>query len=248
MLLRLARIAGVMGLVLIAWYYRDKAAATLLRIGFSNGTQPPSLATCSNSGDSAHCEVPAVGNTSLLERIQVRLATLQSRVVHALATIDPQQWLEEYVRDLQSTDWVQEACSSQIFLLLVPMLLSLIFRRWRCGGSGQRGQRENGTRVANSPPRCLSRHTTTADREPRFALARHRRPITYGRQHDDDHCFLSPIGCQLSGPVACCCQSTEIRLTIGCISQSIQANDKVRSPTTEWQGRIPKALESREYI
>ncbi|XP_065294503.1 uncharacterized protein [Dermacentor albipictus] len=80
--------------------------------------------------------------------------------------------------------WILFFPLTPIFLLLVLVLLSLVFRRW-CLGKG--GHPEN-TRIPSVPPRCLTR-PTSVEEESCFTLARRARRHLRCTRHDAHHCF-----------------------------------------------------------
>ncbi|XP_065294604.1 uncharacterized protein [Dermacentor albipictus] len=95
--------------------------------------------------------------------------------------------------------WIRLDLSSPIFLLLVPMMLSLVFRRWR----PDKGGRSEKTKIASAPPRWLIR-ATSAEKEARITLARRSRRRLRGTRPDADHCFTRRIaeGRVMTKPVA----------------------------------------------
>lgn len=107
--------------------------------------------------------------------------SLYTSVTHALASIEFRRWLDACAHTLLHTDWIRLALSAPIFLLIVPMVLSLVFRRW-CSGKGRRSEK---TRVTSAPPRCLSR---SGQCKASFTLARCSVCHLSGSRHDADHC------------------------------------------------------------
>ncbi|XP_054924969.1 uncharacterized protein [Dermacentor andersoni] len=89
--------------------------------------------------------------------------------------------------------------STPIFLLLVLVLLSLVFRRW-CLGEG--GPPEE-TRIPSVPPRSLTR-PTSVEEEACLSLARRVRRHLRCTRHDAHHCFTRRIaeGRAMTEPVA----------------------------------------------
>lgn len=124
---------------------------------------------------------------SIADKIRSHLMSLYTSVTHTLTSIEFRRWLDACAHTFLHTDWIWLAVSSPIFLLLVPMGLSLVFRRW-CSGKGRRSEK---TRVTSALPRCLSRSTSVSrsgECKARFTLARCSVCHLSGSRHDADHC------------------------------------------------------------
>ncbi|XP_054924967.1 uncharacterized protein [Dermacentor andersoni] len=135
---------------------------------------------------------------SVTSEIRDLVYEFHASLKHDLISIESLRWLGDCARHL--LPWIRLDLSSPIFLLLVPMLLSLVLRRWRT----DKGGRSEKTRIASAPPRCLTR-PTTVEKETRFTLARRSRPRRLcGTRHDADHCFTRRIaeGRVMTKPVA----------------------------------------------
>ncbi|XP_065294504.1 uncharacterized protein [Dermacentor albipictus] len=125
-----------------------------------------------------------------------RVYRYKSRTLH-LSGIKLARWLVSCTFSLLR--WILFFPSTPIFLLLVLVLLSLVFRRWCLGKGGP----SEGTRIPSVPPRCLTR-PTSVEEDGCFTLARRVRRHLRCNRHDAHHCFTRRIagGGVMTEPVA----------------------------------------------
>ncbi|KAH6921658.1 hypothetical protein HPB50_003936 [Hyalomma asiaticum] len=109
---------------------------------------------------------------------------LYNAVTQALAGVDLQRWLDT----LQQTDWIGLARTSPIFLILVPILLSLLSQKERLG----RDRRPKTAKVLREARRLLRRHNRSTQTEERGNFTRASSTQLHQLRGNRDHAGHGP--------------------------------------------------------